>query len=222
MDSTSYAPKVNTPQLIPSGYPVWRENSGQERENDTEGAYRAGNRDPVNPGGPVSQSVIGIGGNPALQGQTLLQASNGRSEANVLAAPIQEEAPVTVSWKDPTVHKLELPFRTLKSTPSEVTDLGDRAFYADLNAKCQASADVFMLERRGECSTLEDILREAIVNSFEEGKSFSPRALLSTLVSQERVFRELSDILKQTRPKFSFRLATGSPLRPIIISPRIA
>jgi hypothetical protein len=124
---------------------------------------------------------------------------NGGSDGDDLVAPLtREEIPVIVSWKDPTVHRSELPSSTLKPTPSEVTDLGDRAFYADLNARGRESADAFALEDYEECPTLEDMFLEAIVNSFEESKCFFPRALLSTLVTHDRVFKELSSVLNQT------------------------
>jgi hypothetical protein len=126
---------------------------------------------------------------------------------DLVAPSMRKEIPVIVSWKDPTVHRSELPSSTLKPTPSEVTDLGDRAFYADLNARRRESADAFALEDYEECSTLEDMFLEAIVNSFEESKCFFPRALLSTLVTQDRVFKELSSILtKHTTPARSMHM----------------
>jgi len=104
--------------------------------------------------------------------------------------------PVIVSWKDPVVDKSEIHPSGSKPPTSDITDLGDREFYANLNATGRKSAAAwFALDQTQKDLTLQDRFFEALVRVHEEKKGFFPRALLSTLVTEDCVVQELTKCL---------------------------
>lgn len=110
----------------------------------------------------------------------------------------KRKAPAIVSWKDPAVDKSEIPSSIPRPPKSDITDLGDREFYANLNATGRKSAASFPLGDSQEHLVLQDQFFEALVRIYEEKKGFFPRALLSTLVTEDCVFNELTRCLKDT------------------------
>lgn len=99
------------------------------------------------------------------------------------------------------MNQAEIPSSHFKPPISEVTDLGDRAFYAELNAKGRDSPVAPPRQGSEENLTLQEIFREAMVKIYAESKGFFPRALLSSLVTEACVFNELSNTLHQTHPQ---------------------
>jgi hypothetical protein len=96
--------------------------------------------------------------------------------------------------KDP-VSKLDIPSPMLKPPVSEITDLGDRGFYANLKENDRKPVDLYSLGSDHEKLDLQDQFMEALVKVHEEKKGFFPRALLSSLVTEDCVFNELTRTL---------------------------
>lgn len=99
--------------------------------------------------------------------------------------------PPIVSLIDTDVEKPDL-------LASDVTDLGDREFYANRNVTGRAFTDFSALDDNRQYLTLQDPLFEALVRVKEEKKGVFPRALLATLVSEERVLNKLAQCLSGT------------------------
>ena len=113
------------------------------------------------------------------------------------------------SWKLPQVGKSDIPPNVAQSSvaqssvaqssvaqsSSNISDLGDRAFHATLHATDWKLANPFELDSSQEHLALQDRIFEALVRVQEEKKGFLPRVHLSNLVTEDCVFRELSEIL---------------------------
>jgi len=135
--------------------------------------------------------------NSVVQGTSDVQ--DGSSSENDSGVPGEKKkAPAIVSWKDPAVDKSEIPSSVSRPPKSDITDLGDREFYACLNATGRKSTASFPLNDSQEHLALQDQFFEALVRIYEEKKGFFPRALLSTLVTEDCVFNELTRCLNNT------------------------
>lgn len=127
-----------------------------------------------------------------------------------------ERASGLLSWKEPPIQISEIPPAAHKPPPSDVTDLVDRVFYADLKEKRRK--DVTKSVRR-ECENdlkLQDQFYEALVKPYEEKNGYFPRALLSSLVTVECVLEELTNKLRETHPvslirEYARRICEESP-----------
>lgn len=130
------------------------------------------------------------------------------------------KAPPIVAWKDPAIDKSEIPANVLAPPISDVTDLGDREFYASLNARDRKSAALAASDHPDGNLALQDQFFEALVNPYEEKKGFFPRALLSTLVTEDIVFKELCKCLNDTHNQsqikdYAERICNESPVLPV-------
>lgn len=111
-----------------------------------------------------------------------------------------ERATGLLSWKEDSIKRSDIPLAAHKPSPSVVTDLGDRVFYAELKEKRRK--DLTQSVRR-ECENdlkLQDQFYEALVKPYEEKNGYFPRALLSSLVTVKCVLEELTNKLRETHP----------------------
>lgn len=141
----------------------------------------------------LCHSVKDVGAKCAIQG-----ASDVHDDGSLENASEVLEKRNILSWKEPNVDKSEIPSSVLKPPSSDITDLGDREFYANMNAMGRAASTSIALDEGLEPLALQDRYFEALVRVDDQKKGFFPRALLSTLVTEEFVFQELSSHLNNT------------------------
>jgi len=75
---------------------------------------------------------------------------------------------------------------------SDVSDLGDREFYANLKATGAQALASPGPKSSHKGRSLQDIFFGELVKVHEEKNGFFPRALISTLVTEDRVYEELT------------------------------
>jgi hypothetical protein len=102
------------------------------------------------------------------------------------------------SWKESGVDRSTIPSIVSKPPISEISDLGDRHFYADLNERRRKSINSFLLDDSQHGLDLQDRFFEALVKTHKEKKGFFPRGELSTLVTEDCVFKELTRYFEKT------------------------
>jgi hypothetical protein len=99
---------------------------------------------------------------------------------------------------DTDVEKSDLLASDASTSVGDVTDLGDREFYANRNIIGRVFTNFSALDDNEEYLTLQDPPFEALVRVKDEKKGFFPMALLATLISEERVLNKLAKCLSST------------------------
>lgn len=92
-----------------------------------------------------------------------------------------------VSWEVPNIAQ-----SSVAQSSRDISDLGDSAFHVTTDWKL---TNPFVLDISQEHLALQDRFFDALVRVHEEKKGFIPRTHLSHLVTEDCVFRELSEIL---------------------------
>lgn len=141
---------------------------------------------------------------------TLEQSSSTTKGPEVLDndAEVISERPLTpvLSWKVPAVERLEPPLSNIKHAISEVSDLGDRYSYANQSfAGGQGRTDEPDLGETVGKDHLQNRFFEALVPRGDGKIGFFPRGLLSTLVTRDCVYQELSRCLTGDNPELIHR-----------------
>jgi len=108
-------------------------------------------------------------------------------------------------WKkESEVDRSTIPSVVSKPPNSEISDLGDRHFYADLKER-RKSTNSFPLDDSQHRLDLQDRFFEALVKTHKEKKGFFPRGELSTLVTEDFVFKELTKYFEKTHNESQIR-----------------
>ena len=101
--------------------------------------------------------------------------------------------------------KSEIPSNISTSSPSEVTDLGDRFSYAKLYSAVRKSTIYDDQDESEQQLALQDRLFKEHVRIDDQDKGFFPRALLNSLVTEDAVIKELTRSLNDTHTPSQIR-----------------
>ena len=103
------------------------------------------------------------------------------------------------------MNKSEIPSNISTSSPSEVTDLGDRFSYAKLYSAVRKSTIYDDQDESEQQLALQDRLFKERVRIDDQTKGFFPRALLTALVTEDAVIKELTRSLNDTHTPSQIR-----------------